>query len=434
MIPSQQMMPVYYVSVVVLIVFSAFFSSTEMAYSSANYLRIEKAGESGNKAAIIARRLMANYDDMLSTVLIGNNLVNIAATSMVSIIAIYIASKIDGLSESLAATLGTIIITLLLIIFGETVPKIIGKKNANRVAVRNSRLLIVFMYIFKPITFLVVGLVKLITKPMRGEAQASNEEAATEELASIIDTVEDEGVIDNERVEMLQAALEFSDISASEIMTARVDMLAIDIEDDWDEIMSAILSSPYSRLPVYQGKIDNIIGVLYLNHFFRAIFGAEEINLRPLLLKPCFVYKTVKLPAVLSEMRENRTHIAIVTDEYGGAMGLVTMEDVLEELVGDIWDETDEIELEVIAHSDNLYELDGDMGINDFLELLDISEDGFDTDSATVGGWTIENFGYFPRQGESFVFNNFRVMVLETDGKRIDRVLLRINFVEEENL
>lgn len=417
--------PLYYIALFVLVLLSGFFSGTEMAYSSANYMRLESAAERGSRRARLACCLVDCYDDMLSAVLIGNNLVNIAASSIVSIIAITLAGRL-GLSESLATTIGTIAITLIIIIFGETMPKIVAKKNANRLAVRNSYIIKLLTWIFSPVIFIVVGLVHLITKPMKGEQPADEQDAAAEELSSIIETVEDEGVIDNERGELLQAALDFSDTSASEVMTARVDMLAIDIDDDWDEIIKTILASPYSRLPVYQDSVDNIIGVLYLNHFFKAISGAEKVNIRPLLLKPCFVYKTVKLPAVLAEMREKRTHLAVVTDEYGGSMGIVTMEDVLEELVGEIWDETDEVEEEVIAHSDNLYELDGDMSISDFLELLDISEDSFETESATVGGWTTEKFGYFPRQGESFVFGHYRVMVLETNGKRVEKILLKV--------
>jgi CBS domain containing-hemolysin-like protein len=263
-------------------------------------------------------------------------------------------------------------------------------------------------------------------KPLKGEKPADEQETAVEELFSIIETVEGEGVIDEDRSELLQAALDFSEISASEVMTSRVDMVSIDIDDDWDTIFQIIDKSPYSRLPVYENSIDNIIGILYLNHFFKAITGTEEISLRPLLIKPCYVYKTVKLPAVLAEMRKSRTHLAIVTDEYGGSMGVVSMEDVLEELVGDIWDETDEVEPEVIEHDGNLFELDGDMNISDFLEMIDRSEDSFETDSATVGGWTIENFGRFPEIGDSFRFENLTITVLEIYGQRVEKVLLHI--------
>ena len=415
--------PLYYVALIVFITMSAFSSSVEMAYSSANRMRLESAAENGNRAAALACRIYDRYDDMLSSVLICNDLVNIGASSLVSVIALTLA---DGENTALATTVGTICITIVIIIFGETVPKIVAKKNANTTAINYAYIVKGLMIILKPLVFIVVSLIHLITKPLKGEKPEDEQEAAVEELFSIIETVEDEGVIDEDRSELLQAALDFAEISASEVMTSRVDMVSIDIDDDWDEILNIIDKSPYSRLPVYEDSIDNIIGILYLNHFFKAITGTEKIDIRPLLIKPCYVYKTVKLPSVLTEMRKSRTHLAIVTDEYGGSMGVVTMEDVLEELVGDIWDETDEVEPEVIEHGKNLYELDGDMNMSDFLEMIDRSEDSFETDSATVGGWTIEKFGRFPECGDSFTFENLNVTVLEVSGQRVEKVLLSI--------
>ena len=415
--------PFYYVAVAVFIILSAFSSAAEMAYSSANRLRLENMGENGKKTAALACKIYDRYDDMLSSVLILNDLVNIGASSIVSIIALSIASQGNF---PFATTLGTICITALIIIFGETIPKIVAKKNANKIATEFAYIVRGLMLLLKPLVFVVVTLIHIITKPLRGEKPVDEQETAVEELFSIIETVEDEGVIDEDRSELLQAALDFSEISASEVMTSRVDMVSIDIDDDWTEILETIDKSPYSRLPVYEDSIDNIIGILYLNHFFKAITGTEKIDLRPLLIKPCYVYKTVRLPSVLAEMRKSRTHLAIVTDEYGGSMGVVTMEDVLEELVGDIWDETDEFEPEVIEHGKNLYELDGDMNISDFLEMIDRSEDSFETDSATVGGWTIENFGRFPECGESFEFENLTVTVLEVSGQRVEKVLLLV--------
>ncbi len=418
------MSPLYYVAIICLVGLSALFSAAEMAFSSANRIRLENAAESGDKSAAAACKIFDKYDDMLSTVLICNNLVNIAASSVASVMAILISDKLG--TEGLISALATILITLLIIIFGETMPKMVAKKNANRTAMGVAFVIRGLMFILKPVIFVVVGLINLITKPLKGERPDDEQEAAALELVSIIETVEVEGVIGEERSELLQAALDFSDISASEVMTSRVDMLAIDIDDDWEEIMESILKSPFSRLPVYEDSIDNIIGVLYLNHFFKAISGNEKIDIRPLLLRPCFVYKTLKLPAVLSEMRKSRTHIAIVTDEYGGSMGVVSMEDVFEELVGEIWDETDEVEEEVIERAENLYELDGDMNMSDFLEVLGWEEDAIETESATVGGWTIESFEHFPVRGEKFTYENLSVTVLSVSGQRVEKILVRV--------
>lgn len=415
--------PYYYLAVLALVLLANFASGAEMAYSSANRMRLESAAENGSKAASLACFIYDSYEKMLSTILIIDDLVNTAASSVVSVMALLIAGDKNA---ALATTIGTVVITVLIIVFGETIPKITAKKNANATAIRYAYPVRMFMFLLSPVVWLVVTVIHLLMKPFHGE-EPNDEDDAVEELGSIIDTVEDEGVIDEDRSELLHAALDFYDVSVSEVMTSRVDMLAIDIDDDWDEIFRTIDSSSYSRLPVYEDSVDNIIGVLYLNHFFKAIKNRDSIDLRPLLIKPCYVYKTVKLPAVMAEMRRSRTHLAIVTDEYGGSMGIVTMEDVLEELVGDIWDETDDVEPEMIAHGDNLYELDGDMTISDFLELIDRSEDSFETDSSTVGGWTIETFGYFPRCWDSFKFENLTVTVLEVIGQRVEKILVSVD-------
>ena len=415
--------PYYYLAVLALILLANFASGAEMAYSSANRMRLESAAEDGSRSAALACFIYDSYEKMLSTILIIDDLVNTAASSVVSVMALLIAGEEN---VALATTIGTVIITILIIVFGETIPKITAKKNANATAIRYAPVVRAFMFILSPIVWIVVALIHLLTKGIKS-SEGDCEDDAVEELVSIIDTVEDEGVIDEDRSELLHAAIDFYDVAVSEVMTSRVDMLAIDIEDDWDEILSTIDSSPYSRLPVYEDSVDHIIGVLYLNHFYKALTSRDPIDIRPLLIKPCFVYKTVKLPAVMAEMRHSRTHLAIVTDEYGGSMGIVTMEDVLEELVGDIWDETDDVEPEMIEHGDNVYELDGDMSIGDFLELIDRSEDSFETESSTVGGWTIEKFGRFPRCWDSFEFENLTITVLAVAGQRVEKVLLNIN-------
>lgn len=410
----------YYVAIFALMCLAAFFSSAEMAYSSANRIRLENARESGSRRARIACLIYDRYDDTLSAILIGNNLGNIASSSLASVIAILIAGEEY-------APIATVIITILVIIFCENIPKITAKRNANQLSLRYAYVIRALTIILKPVIWIVVNLINLITAPMKGDnPDEDGQDAAVEELQSIIETVEDEGVIDEERSELLRSALDFSEISANEVMTARVDMSALDIEDDWDELLEIIENTPYSRLPVYEDSIDNIIGVLYLNHFFKAIVDGGPVDIRSLLMAPCFVYKTVKLPSVLSELRRHKMHMAIVTDEYGGAMGLVTMEDVLEQLVGEIWDETDEVFSDIIDRGDGVFELDGDLSIGEFLELLDWSEDGFNSDSATVGGWTLEMFGNFPKADESFTFRNLTVTVLAMDGLRVENVLIAI--------
>ena len=405
------------IGIVVCLALSAFFSASEMAYSSCNALRLENMRDDGSARAGTALKITERFDDTLSAILIGNNLVNIAASSLASVLGILL------LRSDRYTWLATLILTLLVIIFGETIPKITAKKNANRLALRNAYVIRNLTIVLFPLIWLVVLLVRLITLGMKPE-DAEDPDEAVEELQSIIETAEDEEVLDEDQSELVQAAIDFADISASEVMTARVDVQAIDIDDDWDEILAQIEEAPYSRLPVYEGSIDNIIGVLYLNHFLKALTDDGRADIRSLLMPPCYVYKTMKLPAVLSQLRKVRQHLAIVSDEYGGMLGVLTMEDVLEQIVGDIWDETDTVEEEVVQRPSGAYELDGDMVIDDFRELLEIPEEDFEAESETVGGWTVEQYGSFPEPGAVFQTGGLRVTVLEMDGRRVEKVLV----------
>ena len=416
-------MTAYIIALVVCFLLSAFFSGAEMALSAANRLRLENAAEDGDRRAGTALALLDRFDSALGAILIGNNLVNVAASSLSSVIALIVARR-TGVAQGLSATVATVIVTAVVILFGETLPKILGKKNATRLSLAVARPVRALTGILYPLVWCAVKLPGTVTGRLPAETVDVDEaqEAAVEELQSIIETAEDEEVIDEDRSELLQAALDFGDIAASEVMTARVDMIAIDIEDDWPDILAAVNDAPYSRLPVYEGDTDNIIGVLHLNVLFRALLDGEPVDIRPLLSEPCFIYKTVKLPAVLEEMRQRKTHLAIVTDEYGGTAGVITMEDVLESLVGDIWDETDEVEPEVVETSEGSWELDGDMAIGDFLELTGLDEDDFDFDSETVGGWVMELNEGFASPGDELTYGDLRLTVLETDDKRVEKV------------
>ena len=404
--------------IVLCICFSAFCSSSEMAYSSCNAMRLESMKNSGSKRAGTAVLITERFDDALSAILIGNNLANIGASSLASVLVIMLTGTEDY------AWLATLILTLLVIIFGETMPKITTKKNPNTVAVRHAGAVRFMMIILRPLIWLVVKLIHLITFKLPVQDQGGPEEAV-EELQSIIETAEVEDVLDEDQSELLQAAIDFAEVSALEVMTARVDVCAIDIDDDWEDILSVIEGAPYSRLPVYEDGMDNIIGVLYLNHFLKALSDGDRVDIRKLLMPPCYVYKTMKLPAVLNQMRHAKQHLAIVTDEYGGTLGVLSMEDVLEQIVGDIWDETDTVEQEMVRRPDGSYELEGTMLLEDFLEAIGRNADDFEAESNTVGGWTLEMFGGFPKVGDSFRYENMTVTVLSmVDGRRVGKVLV----------
>ena len=417
-------MTVQILFVIAFLIGSALFSASEMALSSANRMRLAAAAEEGSRAAAWAVDLLDRYEDTLSTILIGNNLCNIGADSLVTALAM---SLLGARYNALSSLIVTVCVTLVVLLFCESAPKIIAKKNANRLATGLSGFLQALGLLLSPLIFLLRHLVRLITAPFPGEQAADPEAEAAAELQSIIETVEDEGVIDSDRSELLLSALDFSQGSVMDVMTARVDVDALSVHDDWRELLLNRPEPPFSRVPVYDDGIDDIVGVLYLNRFFRALLDDPGADIRDYLMEPLYLYKTTKLPDALSRFRRSQQHLAIVTDEYGGMLGVVTLEDVLEQIVGDIWDETDEVEDEIVTLPDGAWEGDGALPIADFAELAGVPEDSLTTDSATAGGWTIEKFGAFPRPGDTFVADGLTVKVLamDEDGLRVERILVR---------
>ncbi len=422
----------YSISIVILLCFSAFFSGSEIAYSAVNRTRLEASHSSLAKQALY---ICDRFDRALSAILIGNNLVNISASSVSTLLALLIAGSGASIArQDLFTTAGSILLTVLVLIFGETMPKIIARRNPQPFVLKTAVPLRFLMTVLTPVTWVICGAANLITAPLKGETLDEEEEAeaAEEELIDLIETSEDNGIIDEDQSELLQNALDFAEISAREIMTPRVDMAALEIDDPPEKLRQQIEDSPFSRLPVYDERRERILGVLYLNHYYRALLDQPEPDLKKLMIEPCFVYKTTKLPAILTMMQQRKTHIAIVTDEFGSTIGMVTMEDVLEQIVGDIWDETDEVECEVVERGEHEYEIDGDLPISEFLELTGWKEDNFETDSVTAGGWILEMFGDFPKAGDHFDYENITVKVLEMDDLRVGKALITVHPVSEE--
>jgi CBS domain containing-hemolysin-like protein len=423
---------IYILILIALIGFSAVFSGSEIAYSSLNEMRLrELADDEKKKRARIALFNHERYENLLSTILIGNNFVNLASSTISTQLFIMVLVDTGVLSENLAAVISTAVMTVLILIFGEITPKMVATRDPDSYAMKHAPFLKVLGVILYPLVWVVTKIVKLFSKAW--EDKVTDENAVTEEeLSEIIDTVEEEGVIDEHTSDLLQSALEFPDIYAYEIITPRVDMVAVDVDDDPQEIIDTILSSNYSRIPVYEDSIDNIIGVIHLNEVLKAITEDKPLNLREHMLPVCYIHKTTILPQALRELREKKLHLAIVTDEYGGTMGVLTMEDILEQLVGDIWDETDEIEDELVKISDDTYECDGDMRIYDLFDEFEIDDDDFDDDNATVGGWAIEQLGGYPAKGESFDFENLTVTVKQIQNLRVTRLTIKVHEKEPE--
>ncbi len=410
--------------IIVCLIFSAFFSSSEITYASANKLRLKRAAEEkGSVASKLAYKIYNNYESALATILIGNNLVNIASESVATVIVI-------SLLGSSYAWVATVVMTVIVLLCGEIVPKVVVKTMPETFATIFAIPLNALMVITKPIVVIVDGIIKLLSHFW--EKGVDTAPISKEELETIIDTVEDEGVIDEEKCDLLQSAFDFSEVQAYEIITPRVDMLAIDADSDREKMLELILDSTYTRIPVYKDTVDNVIGILHVNLVMRALTEDPNADILSSLLEPVFVHKTMSLDDVLTVMRKNRSHLVIVTDEYGGVMGVLTMEDVMEQLVGDIWDENDEIEPDVVELSDGMLEIDGDMRIEDFFDEVEFDTRDFDDDNATVGGFVVQLLGHYADPGEKVDYENLSFTVLEIDNHRIQRLMVEVRPVEEE--
>ncbi len=409
-----------YITIIILVACSAFFSASEIAYASLNKLRLKNAAEEGGLRAIWAGRIVDQYERSLCTILMGNNLVNIGASSVGTVIAMELVGGEQG------AAYATAIMTVIILIFGEIVPKQVAKQHADSFSLMVAPLIRLLTVITQPLVTVVMFLVNSISRLWGGKGEAQG--ITADELVTIIETVEDEGVIDEERSDLLQSAIEFSEVEVQEIITHRVDMLVIDIDDSLDEILQTVMESSYSRIPVYEDNIDNIIGVLVVNQFYRKLLETKDFNLRSLLTPVCYVHESLTLPVVFEELQRQKMQLAVVIDEYGGTQGIVTMEDILEQLVGEIWDESDEVYDEFVELGENLYECSGNLGVDDFFDHLDLDPPmEEDDDYMSMGGWAIEMLDGFPNEGDHFQYKNLFVTVTEMKEQRVVKLQIEVD-------
>ena len=415
-----------YVVIFVMICLSAYFSASEIAFNSSNKMRLRRAAEGGSTTARIAFDITEKFTMALSAILIGNNLANIAVSTCTTLIVMQLFADNVGL----ASTIATILVTIVILIFGEIVPKTLAKQNADTVVRFVAIPTKVLTIILSPFVFIVMALLFVLRKLWGKDHKNDDPTVTEEELVTIIDTIEEEGLINEEQGDLLQSTLEFRDTTIEKIMTPRIDMTAIDIDDDENEIF-ALLSdaSQYSRLPVYENSIDNIIGVLSLSRYYKATLSEQKPDLRSLMMKPCRLHKTMKLPAALSKLREAQMHLAIVIDEFGGTLGIVTMEDILEELVGD----TDTIVTKCVATGENTFEVASEMNIDDFFEEVDFQKpEDFSCEYSTMGGWAIEMLNSDPHVGDSFRYENLFVIVAEMDDERVIKLTVLVEPVADD--
>ena len=427
------MIAAYTVIIFIMLVLSACFSGTEAAFNSVNSMHLRRESEeSKSTSAKLAYKISEDFSTTLCTILIGNNLVNIAASSCATAVFMQLFIEING-GEAIASVVSTAVLTIIVLIFGEIVPKILAKQHSILICKITAWPMQILTYILFPIIFVVMLLMNLIRK-IWGTNNEEEPDVTEEELSSIIDTVEKEGVIDEDQGDLLQSSLEFSDTTVEEIMTPRIDLVTIDLDDDYEDIADTIRSSTYSRLPVYRDSIDDIIGILHLNPFYKEAVDGKPVDIESMLLDTCYMHKTLKLPAALKMLKEKQVHMAIVIDEFGGTLGVVTIEDILEEIVGDIWDESDEIVSEITEKAANEYEILGEMSIGDLFYELDFNPKDFECEYSTVGGWAIESLESDPHVGDSFTYEHLTITVTEMeDDILVTKLLVVVGELPKED-
>ncbi len=423
-----------YLIIVLMLLLSAFFSGSEISFNTSNKMRLKKRADAGEKTAAMALKISENFTTALSAILIGNNLANIAASTVTTIIIMQLLDAL-GLGEkatSIASPVSTFIMTIIILIFGEIVPKILSKQHADRVVCWVAYPVRILTFILYPAVFVVMLVVNLLRKIWGKDKDDNMPTVTEEELSSIIETVEEEGVIDEDKSDLLQSTLVFPDTTVEEIMTPRIDLVSIDVNDEEATIEEIIETSRFSRIPVFDDSIDDIIGILYLNHYYKNVVSPDKKTIREMIMPTCFIHKTMRLPAALNVLREKQTHIAVVIDEFGGTLGVVTMEDILEELVGDIWDESDVIVDPIVTTGENTYEVSGDMNIDDFLEYIEFEQKDFECEYSTVGGWAVEMLDADPHVGDTFTHKNLFVIVAQMDEMRVTKLTVLVNPVEKD--
>ena len=415
------MIPVLIISIVILILLSAIFSMCDIVYASVNQLRLKKTiKEKHSKAAKIALDFAVNYDEMLTTALFMNNLVNIAASSLSAVLAIQLFKNTLGVE--VGTTIMSIILLLALLIFGEIMPKVIGRAFSYRLSLLLAYPLLVLKFAFFPIVFVSKYIGKFFAYPF---IHKKKEEAiSSEELQEMVETIKDEGVIDKDQSELLTNAITFKDTEAREIMTPRVEMYSLDIDDDINLLVKDDEFFTHSRIPVYKDTIDNIIGILPIRSVLRKLLANEEIDVSSLLSPVYSVPGSMGISEILDEMQKNKNHIVIVKDEYGGTDGLLTMEDILEELVGDMWDEMDEVKENYRKVTKFSYEVDGSMNIDDLFKLFNLTPPD-DESYETLAGYVMDKLGRFAEVGDKFTSDNLYFEVLSIEEFTVDKVLVR---------
>ena len=403
--------------ILALLLCADYFAVCETSFASVSRIRLKTAMERGDRQANKAMYVCEHFDKAITTILIGTNIVHLSCASYVTVL----VTRRWGIS---AVTLSTFVTTIVVFFVGEMLPKSIAKKYSLRLALGTASSLVFFMHLLTPVSFALTKIGEFASHLTRGDSEVSVTE---DELYDIIESMTDEGNLDSEQGDLVHSALAFGDLTAESILTARVDMETIDVDDPLDEVLAQVKASRHSRIPVYQDSVDNIIGVLQIRRFMREYLRKrEKTNLRSLLDEPYFVHQSAKIDELLSVMSSKKINMTIVTDSYGGTVGIVTVEDILEELVGEIWDEDDEVVEPCVDHGDGSYSFDAGVDIEDAFAFMDYEDpDETDFDHKLLGEWVYEQFEAIPREGDSFSYNGLRVTVEKVQQRRIMKLRIQ---------
>ena len=402
------------VALIVLIAFSAFFSASETAFSSLNQIRLKSRAEDGDNSAARVLAMAEKYDKLLSTILIGNNIVNIAAASIGTILFTQMLGAERG------ATVSTIVLTIIVLIFGEVTPKSLAKERPEAWAIVATPLLRVMAVLLTPVNFLFTQWKKLLRVLLRHQ---DDDGITEEELMGMVDQAETEGSLDQHESDLIRNAIEFNDMEVSEILTPRVDLEALADTATMEEAAAMYADSGFSRLPIYHDSIDNIIGVLHEKDFYAAYCRGVK-RLSELKSSVLYTTETARISDLLRQLQQNKVHMAVVVDEYGGTQGIVTMEDIMEELVGEIWDEHDEVIEEFRKQSDGSYLVACSADLDDLYDLFDMKPSE-EYDASTVSGWVMEEIGRVPDVGDRFQADGLDVCVTRVEHRRVMEIRVR---------
>lgn len=414
-------MGTYIVIMVVCLVLSAYFSATETAFSTLNKTRMKTQAEKGSKRAALVCKLSDQYDRLLSTILIGNNIVNIALASVGTMLFVDLLKDPD-----LGATVSTAVVTVVVLIFGEISPKSIAKDCPEKFTLVSAPIIQFLIWVFMPLNLVFSGWKKLLSKIFRfkGDTRMSQEE-----LLMLVEEVEQDGSIDDSEGDLLRNAIEFTERRAEDILTPRVNLEAVPTDATKQEISSLFYETKFSRLLVYEENIDHIVGVLHQKDFYTEL-GITDKPLEEIMTPPIFIHKTEKIRELLEDLQKQKSHVAVVIDEYGGTLGIVTMEDILEELVGEIWDEHDEVIETFKQTGEDTYKVDCTASLDDFLDFFDQESD---SKSVSVGGWISEMLDKIPEEGDAFTYENLDISVTQVNGHIATYIKVVVHRLEDED-